>query len=549
LWGVIAIAGLAAVYFTRSRGGILGAALGTAVFTGAALVIGQRQKARWFAPTLMAIPVVGLAIGGFLFTGWQGAQEFRHVGSGIDGVWDNDCRLYFLGIALSCIGLHPLAGGGSRSFSWECFRFFENKLQGGFNASLPEQVHNELLQAATDYGIIGAALLIGLLSTLVILAAVRILFPTPSGESTSGDAWRLGGLAALAGMFVQSCFSFVFHLLPGVLLLGICLGQVSRRGPGKTSLRVGSPILLSVAALACVILLLPAGWKGTQVTQILWPSYFSKVASFSDEAQIGALTEAIRLWPQPSLYQERALVFQTAALMDDGPESKEAAVLAINDYEKAERLHPYDPKSVINRANLLSQLQRNPEAEDAYKRAIDLQGGMEAGFLGHLSLASHLLRKGLRQFNPAEPAAALRSLEIAAQHMEEAAKQIHWPPPDTRVSIHESLGVAREASGDDPGAIAAYDFTVTLYNGSKAHYRAGLLYGKMAASAWAARRPAEALGAFMEAKLRIGQAHELPQGVTPSQRIEYLAYLDRTITYLKGAKIAPVKANVETLKR
>ena len=193
LWGVIAIAGLAAVYFTRSRGGILGAAVGGGVFACAALAIGQRRKARWFAPALIAIPVIGLAIGGFLITGWEGSQALRRAGSGVEGVWDNDCRLYFLGIALSCIGQHPLAGGGSRSFSWECFRFFENRLQGAYSGSLPEQVHHEWLQSATDYGIIGAGLLTCLLGALVIVALEghgRARARLAEGEARMGDTVR-----------------------------------------------------------------------------------------------------------------------------------------------------------------------------------------------------------------------------------------------------------------------------------------------------------------------------------------------------------------------
>jgi hypothetical protein len=89
--------------------------------------------------------------------------------------------------------------------------------------------------------------------------------------------------------------------------------------------------------------------------------------------------------------------------------------------------------------------------------------------------------------------------------------------------------------------MAAYDFTVTLESGARAHYRAGVLHGKMATTAWNARRPAEALAHFIEAKNRIGRTAEMPQGVTPSQRADYLAYLDRTIAFLKGAKIEPMK--------
>ncbi|HEX7261913.1 MAG TPA: hypothetical protein VF258_08870, partial [Luteolibacter sp.] len=82
-------------------------------------------------------------------------------------------------------------------------------------------------------------------------------------------------------------------------------------------------------------------------------------------------------------------------------------------------------------------------------------------------------------------------------------------------------------------------FAATLPKGDRAHYRAGILNGKMASAVWMARRPEEALGYFLEARKRIGQAKELPQGVTPSQRLEYIAYLDRTIAFLKGAKIEP----------
>jgi tetratricopeptide (TPR) repeat protein len=546
LWGLIAIAGLAAVYFTRSRGGILGAAVGGGVFAAAALAIAQRQKARWFAPALIAIPIIGVAIGGFLLTGWEDSQELRRAGSGIDGMWDNNCRLYFLGVALSCIGLHPLAGGGSRSFSWESFRFADKTLQGDIATHIPEQVHNEWLQSATDYGIIGAGLLTGLLGTLAIVAVIRILFAGPSREAGAGDAWCLGGLAALAGMFVQSCFSFVFHLLPGILLLGICLGQLSRAPatPATTPKRVGSQVLLSLAALACAALLLPTGWKGTRVTRILWPSYLSKVAATSNEARVGALTEAIALWPQPTFYQDRAFVFQEAAAAGAGPKTRAAAEQAIRDFEAAELLHPYDPSPVVNRANLLSQLHRDAEAEDAYNRAIQLQGGMEPGFRGHFSLANHLLRKSIRQFDPQDPSPALASMEIAAQQIEEAVEQMHWVIADmreSRVSIHESLGAAREANGDYQGAMAAYDFAATLIIGVRAHYRAGVLHGKMATTAWNARRPAEALAHFIEAKNHIGRTPELPQGVTPSQRADYLAYLDRTIAFLKGAKIEPAK--------
>jgi len=543
--GLISIMGLAGVWFTISRGGILGAAVACGVFGAILLILGWRKNARWFSPAVLAIPVIGLGIGAFLFMGWQNSQEIRNAGSGLDALMDNTIRLYLLGIAMSCLGQHPLAGGGSQSFSWECFRFWERMKQSSGGAK-PEMVHNELMQSATDYGLVGAGLLIGLIGTLVLSAILRILFENRSKEPDHRDAWRIGALAALAGILVQSCFSFVFHLMPGVILLGICLGQISRSTEQPPCPRtVGNRVLLSLTAIACVFLLLPVGWKGTRTTRILWSTYFGKQSFNSVESRIDALSEAITIWPRSTLYQERASLFQSLADPKESLSFKDYALRAVDDYEMASRLHPFDPGPEVNRANLLSQLQHDAEAEAAYSRAISLQGAMEAGFRGNFSLANHLFGKGLRQFDPESPGVSVKTLEGAANHMEQAVNDtppwvINVDGRNTRIAIYESLGAAREADGDYEGALESYDFAAAVHTGSRAHYRAGVLFGKMATTSWAARKPAEAMGYFIEAKRRIGLASELPQGLTPEQRAEYVAYLDKTIAYLKGAKIEPI---------
>lgn len=545
-WLLVAAAGLAFIGLSPSRGGILGAAVGGGVLALGSLMIGKRRQARWFPYALVAIPVVGLALGAFLLMGWQNAQQFRNTGVAVEAVFDNNSRLYFLGIALSCIGLHPLAGGGSRSFGWECLQFGNGKAQGDIITHKPELVHNELVQSATDYGLIGAGLLIILLSSLVVIAVARILFSDSERTSNTADAWRLGGLAALAGMFTQSCFSFVFHLLPGILLLGICLGMISRSS-GKemrSPLLIGSKTLLSLATTCCALVLIPFGWKGAQTTKILWPAYFSKIPLDSAESRIEAFTEALRIWPQASLFQELAFSYQESAVGTEGKDFELAAQHAIDNYEKAEQLHPYDPNPVVNRAGLLSLLKKDAEAEDAYNRAIRLQGGMEPCFRAHFSFAKHLMSKSLRVFDSSDPAAALTTMEHSTREMEDALKQMHWETPDMngpRVFIHENLGVAREANGDYKGAMAAYDFASSLVNGRRVHYRAGLLNGKMADAAWRARNPGVALAYFQEAKKRILEAREfLPTDATPSQRAEYLGYLDKSISYLQGARVIPL---------
>jgi len=552
LWILIAIAGLICVFYTRSRGGILGMAIAIGILTVFGLVIAKRNNSRGFAPMLIALPILGFGIVTYLIIGWQASQELRHAGSGIEQLFDNNARLYFLGMALSCIGLHPLLGGGSRSFSWECFRFADAKAQGDIVTHRPEQVHNELLQAATDYGLIGVGVLIVLLVTLVILVIFKVLFEDrEKNRDPLDDVWRLGAIAALAGMLVQSSFSFVFHLFPGVMLLGICLGQMARsaNSKSKSGQVTGNKVLLSLAAVGCCLLLIPFGWKGTRITYSLWPVFFSKDNVASLESRIEKISLAITQWPQTELHQERAISYLALANSETVPamviQAKEAA---IKDYRQATRLHPFDPSFLINGANLLSDLERDKEAEMDYAKAIQLQGGMEPAFRGNLSSSIHYLKKGIRQFTNGNLPEALRSLEIASDQIESACKEMHWILKDmveTRVAIHESLGTVREASGDLKGAMESYEFAAVLQGGGRANYRVGSLYGKLASQAWTARRPSEALGYFNQARQHIAITQNLPQGVTPSQRVEYLAYLDQTIAFLKAAKVTPPPDKLE----
>ncbi len=543
LWGIVALAGLAAVWFTRSRGGIFGAAVGCGVFAALALIMAKRRGSRAFAPALLAIPLIGLALGAWLIIGWQHAQDAHRAGSSIAQLFDNDCRLYFLGLALACIGMHPLTGGGSQSFSWECYQFWDAKAQG-IGVARPDMVHNEWVQAATDYGLMGAGLIIGLLGTVAVVLMLRVLFEESPTPRDARDGWRLGAAAGLAGMLVQACFSFVFHMMAGVLLLGICLGQMSRSG-ARTSYRaaLATRVLLTLAALAGAAVMMPAGWVGSHVTGALWPIYFGHDARPTTEARIDAFSEAIDHWPQSAFYQERATLIQQSINSHENPGGREAAERAILDYQQATKFNRFDPAIAVNHANLLSFLHRDTEAEEAFATAIDLQGGMEPGFHGQFHLALHWLHKGQRLCHRPDPQPALAAFQAAASAIELSAKHGDWwNMYAERVTIHEHLGMAFEATDHPDDALRAYNLASTLPTGTRAHYRAGALLGKLAVQEWWQRRPSDALEHFIQARQRLGQAgSELPHGVTLGQRAAYLAYLDRAIDFLTGAKVQPTK--------
>ncbi len=183
---------------------------------------------------------------------------------------------------------------------------------------------------------------------------------------------------------------------------------------------------------------------------------------------------------------------------------------------------------------------RDSAAEEVYPIAVQLQGGMENGFFGNFHFANHLHRKGLRQYlagqirrgarNPRIRRSADRTIRRTA-----CQRRVY----ELRVAVHESLGTAREQAKDYPGALEIYDKTCTMVFGDTAHYRAGVLLGRMAVEAWADRKSSDALALFLEAKKRATTSNNIPKDVTPEQRAEYLAYLDRTIKFLEGAKVVP----------
>lgn len=548
LFALIAIGGIACVWFTRSRGGILGATVGCATLAMMALIIGKRRSSKWFAPVLIAIPLIGIAVAFYWLVGWEEAQRFRSGGrAGFDAIFDNTCRLYFYGIALSCIGLHPLLGGGSWSFSWECFRFWDNSVQGAGGAR-PELVHNELLQTATDYGIIGALLLIALLGALSFAAIIRTLFDNDPHTKDHRWAWRAGGLAALVGMLVQSSFSFVFHHMPGVILLGICLGQLAYPGQNqRSSESLAGKSFLSLTALACIAFTLPLAWLGIRVTKELWPIYNNKYKTPSTELRIQALGEAIRIWPQSEMHMDRARLLHELAGKTRGDESIRWATKALKDYDAAAKINPHDPAFVINSALILSGLGETAKAEAAFQHAIELQGGMEGGFHSRRYYANHLMQKGFSQFASGDKKTALATMQEAAKQIEQAQSESSGygmgnEGRNLRVGVHELLGLAYEANGDTEKALESYNFASRLPLGTPVNYRASVLIGRMASNAWNQRKPALAYALFIEARARMAAAgSQLPYGVTATRRAELMKYFEESIRLFKEAKIKPRK--------
>jgi len=288
--------------------------------------------------------------------------------------------------------------------------------------------------------------------------------------------------------------------------------------------------------------LIPAGWKGSEVTQILWPTYFSKLAQPSDASSLDAFAKAIQIWPQAEFYKMRAMILHRSFRSASGSQKATMARAAMSEFQKAGELNPREPSHFVNQANLLSYLKQDTAAESAYLRAIQLQGGMESGYRGHFYLAIHHLNQGRRALFENKNSQAREAFEKAATEIELAAAQ---SPPQVmgdegrmkRISIHDTLGSAREKSGNLKGAMESYHTAANIPGGEAVHYREGVILRKTADALLRDRRPEEALGYLIEARRRVGITSGAPERVTPRELSQFTTELDQSINSMKEAKI------------
>ena len=544
--GLVAILGLIAVYYTRSRGAILAVALGAAAFSILALIHGKRQKSKWFAPFIILAPILAIIGFGLFLKGWADTQEFRFAEK-VGTVMDNPTRLSLLGAAFSSILSHPMLGGGSRSFSWECYQFW-NAQDGA--SGRPEWVHNELLQAATDYGLIGAALIMIIMTIVILSAVIRSCFAKKTPTFLPIDGWRAGGAAALVGMFCQSSFSFVFHLLPGAILLGVCAAHASTTSKSTPPVVEHPPYrimraIFTVPTVLCGVFLLITGWITTRQGIQLFPIYLKSTRSNYDSAILERYQKAIDLWPQAAFHREKAFIYQKWIVQENSElTSSQAMSAAIEEYQKASDLNSKDVTLTLNLANLLSAAQRNEEADRAYEKSIEQQGEMEHGFHVRLQYAGHLLKRGTRQLSVNQIPEALSTFSDAIAQLDAIQSTVSQELTQSeganlKAHIYEGLGLAYELTGDYKGALEAFEVMASADDKTGGSYRIAALQSKMAREYWTQRRPAEALALFLRAKERMAKNPQLPANVNLEKKIELREYIDQSILFLQKARITP----------
>lgn len=425
------IAAVSCVLMSGSRGGAssLGVALAVLVITAAFRAWRDKSKhARSLGiAAVVTVVLLGVAVAVVL----SRFQERRGIqNGGIEKFADNYSRLLTYGQALDISLQHPLEGGGSRSFGWLKYAAWKSD-ESGLQPKNDDFVHNELLQAAVDYGW-GGALLIGAAALASILCSVAGLLSADPAERTRRgpvDAMMCGGLAAMSGTLVHSNFSFVTHTIAGAMYLGLAIGFALPRRPIETYPSAPAAGLALLLLSPLVGLLAWAGLRGSSAYRQLWPVSFSKeqLGRIAPGLAMERMLAAMETWPAADLSGSAGALARQAAVREGLPadETKDWLSQAAARYADARKLNPLDPEWAINRANVLSALNRDTEADGEFEAALRLQGGMEGTFRVRYYYARHLFGRYYRDWTAKKcsPERAMAGFIRARDLLKEAAPE------------------------------------------------------------------------------------------------------------------------------
>ena len=401
------------IWQAESRGGLLTLGIGGFVGVVGCGLVAWRRKSRWLPALVIVAPLLLVASGLLGMDVLRGVQERRFTQGDLVDMVDNTSRLEWMDLALRVSQDHPLLGGGSRSYSWERNHHWDPE---DFGPGIDNErfVHNELLQLATDYGWLGALLVLLALFALCWSPFSGLVLGAREGrEGRDSDALNVGVLAASVATLAQANVSFVFHLLPGVLMLGLLFGlALAGRQAGGVAARAWPR---RVAGALVLVPLAGFGWNASRALHQLWPVFYAQRPLWVDapETAMRRLESASRVWPGFRVLQERANIARSVSAKPGLPADEvgrwnEEAVEA---YRLAAERHPYHPGLALNLANAASELGQDEEAEHWYGRAAELEGGLEPAFRARFCHAAHVTGRAdalWRQRRPSEALAGFR---------------------------------------------------------------------------------------------------------------------------------------------
>lgn len=271
---------------------------------------------------------------------------------------------------IDMIRQNPLLGTGMGTWQWHYQKVKDYRI-----LSVPDYTHNDYLNLASDYGMLGVFLM-----SLVFVAFFRHAFKILAGAKSSEDkAFVVGGVSAVVAILIHSWFDFNLHIFGNAVFLATIMGITvgiplpgshSRSAAGWQRVAAGVGVLCLFGSIAYLFVPTLRAFhlarKGDEASYDL--KYDEAVQHYSD---------AIRMDPRsPKPLIRQGDIFRDQLAWRVGPgklrERRDLAAKAVEAYDRALQLNPYLSDVWVSRGRVLELVGTNAEALASYLKAIDV---------------------------------------------------------------------------------------------------------------------------------------------------------------------------------
>ena len=349
---------------------------------------------------LIMLGVCGLLVG---ITGgvWVFKSRASDASNGVENVvFGTGVRMQFWSMAAEQWVEYPLIGAGSRSYSYESFRYWSPNLPTG--TTNPEFVHNEYLQLLCDYGIIGLLFILVLVGSHILIGVKRvILLADQVGEcgikkGSNAMALTIAGVSGLVAMMVHIAFDFRTHLLANLLLLVCCAAWImplSKQVVSEVKANYTKWIMVCVLSVLGFTAILMGGWQLWGGLPLIENKMSKEDGAWSPEAVsrakwIPILEEVSKRSPHFKRFQKLGTLYRLEAAEHTSSEKEYFVQKAIAAYELSSERHPYNPIPTINLASIYAAAGEFEKADQAYKASSEMAKARESWFRMHSQWAA-----------------------------------------------------------------------------------------------------------------------------------------------------------------
>jgi O-antigen ligase len=281
-------------------------------------------------------------------------------------------RAFMWGGTVKMIRDAPLVGTGIGSWQW----VYQRYKTPGVTASEPDYTHNDYLNLAADYGLVG----------FVIMLAVFICFFVHAGriaktaESSEQRAFAVGAMLSVISIMVHSWFDFNLHIPANSFLLAAIMGFTAAMGDRQRRLPAKAAPPIARYALAATVLCVGGIGVRLFLPTVLayhhtdlgngakWDLDYD--AAFSHYGRASALDPK---YPEPHV--RTGDIYLSSANWRKGPakagERRSLANKAIEAYERALALNPLRAYVRVSKARAQELAGEDELALQSYLQAVE----------------------------------------------------------------------------------------------------------------------------------------------------------------------------------